>query len=145
MAISSPAAREQTSRTGSRSHWIARGTKHSVAHGVTRLEELTPEYGAERRRLRVLKYRGQPFRGGYHDFTIKTGGVEVFPRLVAAEHRIRKVERVLSTGIEQLDELVGGGYLTWRTAAIGCNSSAHQLPWPLNRQRALTCHRDQLR
>ena len=84
-------------------------TVHSVAHGVTRLEELTPEYGAERRRLRVLKYRGQPFRGGYHDFTIKTGGVEVFPRLVAAEHRIRKAERILGTGIEHLDQLVGGG------------------------------------
>src|SRR6476619_6542661 len=51
-------------------------TMHSVAHGVVRLEELSPEYGAERRRLRVMKYRGQSFRGGYHDFTIKTGGVE---------------------------------------------------------------------
>ena len=62
-------------------------TVHSVAHGVVRLEELAPDYGAERRRLRVMKYRGQPFRGGYHDFAIKTGGVEVFPRLVAAEYR----------------------------------------------------------
>jgi circadian clock protein KaiC len=48
------------------------------------MEELVPDYGAERRRLRVMKYRGQPFRGGYHDFTIQTGGVQVFPRLVAA-------------------------------------------------------------
>ena len=62
-------------------------TVHSVAHGVIRLEELAPDYGAERRRLRVIKYRGQAFRGGYHDFTIETGGVQVFPRLVAAEHR----------------------------------------------------------
>ena len=59
-----------------------------------RLEELTPDYGAERRRLRVMKYRGQAFRGGYHDFTIQTGGVQVFPRLVAAEYRARiKVHR----------------------------------------------------
>ena len=64
-------------------------TVHSVAHGVIRLEELSPDYGAERRRLRVLKYRGQSFRGGYHDFIIAHGGVEVFPRLVAAEHRTR--------------------------------------------------------
>ena len=46
-------------------------TVHSVAHGVVRMEELIPDYGAERRRLRVMKYRGQAFRGGYHDFTIK--------------------------------------------------------------------------
>jgi circadian clock protein KaiC len=68
-------------------------TVHSVAHGVIRLEELAPDYGAERRRLRVMKYRGQPFRGGFHDFTIKTGGVDVFPRLVAAEHRADEVYR----------------------------------------------------
>lgn len=84
-------------------------TVHSIAHGVLRLEQLTPEYGAERRRLRVLKYRGQPFRGGYHDFLIKTGGVEVFPRLVAAESRNRIKTRVLSSGIAQLDTLLGGG------------------------------------
>ena len=62
-------------------------TVHSIAHGVILLEELAPAYGAERRRLRVLKYRGQKYRGGYHDFTITTGGIQVFPRLVAAEHR----------------------------------------------------------
>jgi circadian clock protein KaiC len=84
-------------------------TVHSVAHGVTRLEELTPEYGAERRRLRVLKYRGQPFRGGYHDFTIQTGGLQVFPRLVASEYRTRRRSVVLSTDIAELDRLMGGG------------------------------------
>ena len=62
-------------------------TAHSIAHGVLLLEELTPDYGAERRRLRVMKYRGQAFRGGFHDFTIRTGSVEVFPRLVSSEHR----------------------------------------------------------
>ena len=61
-------------------------TAHSIAHGVIRLEELTPTYGADRRRMRVTKYRGQAFRGGYHDFVIKTGGVEIFPRLVSKEH-----------------------------------------------------------
>jgi circadian clock protein KaiC len=54
-------------------------TMHSIAHGVVRLEELSPEYGAERRRLRVIKYRGQRYRGGNHDFVIETGGVRVFP------------------------------------------------------------------
>ena len=84
-------------------------TVHSVAHGVIRLEELSPDYGAERRRVRILKYRGQPYRGGYHDFTIQTGGLQVFPRLVASEYRARKKSFVLSTDIPELDRLMGGG------------------------------------
>jgi circadian clock protein KaiC len=84
-------------------------TVHSVAHGVIRLEELTPDYGAERRRVRILKYRGQPYRGGYHDFTIQTGGVQVFPRLVASEYRARKKSFVLGTDVAELDTLMGGG------------------------------------
>jgi len=84
-------------------------TIHSVAHGVIRLEELIPDYGAERRRLRVMKYRGQEFRGGYHDFTIKTGGVHVYPRLVAAEYRKRMNSIVLTSGIPEFDKLLGGG------------------------------------
>lgn len=84
-------------------------TVHSVAHGVVRLEELAPEYGAERRRARVTKYRGRKFRGGYHDFTIRTGGLEVFPRLVSAEHR-KPIDRTpRSSGLPPLDELLGGG------------------------------------
>jgi circadian clock protein KaiC len=84
-------------------------TVHSVAHAVVRLEELIPDYGSERRRLRVMKYRGQPFRGGYHDFTITTGGLHVFPRLVAAEHRKRMKSSVLASGIPEFDQLLGGG------------------------------------
>ena len=84
-------------------------TAHSVVHGVVQLEELTPDYGAERRRLRVSKYRGQAYRGGYHDFTIKTGGVAVFPRLVAAEHRTGFARRQMTSGVSQLDALLGGG------------------------------------
>jgi len=84
-------------------------TVHSVAHDVVRLEELIPDYGSERRRLRVMKYRGQPFRGGYHDFTIETGGLHVFPRLVAAEHRKRMKSSVLASGIPEFDQLLGGG------------------------------------
>ena len=80
-------------------------TVHSVAHGVIRLEELAPAYGAERRRLRVLKYRGQRYRGGFHDFTITTGGVNVFPRLVAAEHVTRFARTQFSTGIAEFDRL----------------------------------------
>lgn len=84
-------------------------TMHSVAHGVIRLEELSPEYGAERRRLRVIKYRGQSYRGGYHDFIIDTGGVRAFPRLVSAEHRKPFAREVLSTESAELNALLGGG------------------------------------
>ena len=83
---------------------------HSLAHGVVRLDQVAMGYGAERRRLRVFKMRGRAFRGGYHDFAIRTGGVEIFPRLVASSHPegIREDERALSS-IAELDALVGGG------------------------------------
>jgi circadian clock protein KaiC len=84
-------------------------TVHSVAHGVMRLEELSPDYGAERRRLRVIKYRGQRYRGGFHDFVISTGGVRVFPRLVAAEHRTSFTRATKASGNAALDALLGGG------------------------------------
>jgi len=84
-------------------------TVHSVVHGVIQLEELAPDYGAERRRLRIMKYRGQHFRGGYHDFSIKTGGVVVFPRLVASEHRTGFTRSRMTSNIAELDALLGGG------------------------------------
>lgn len=84
-------------------------TVHSVVHGVIQLEELAPSYGAERRRLRVTKYRGQAFRGGYHDFAINTGGIEVFPRLIALEHRTPFTRDQRTSGIPALDSLLGGG------------------------------------
>lgn len=84
-------------------------TVHSVAHGVLRLEELSPHYGAERRRLRVLKYRGQRFRGGYHDFVIDTGGVRVFPRLVSLEHKTEFTRNLVPTDSAELNALLAGG------------------------------------
>src|SRR5688500_868534 len=65
----------------------AEAQAHTVVHGVMQLEQLAPEYGAERRRLQVVKLRGVKFRGGYHDYSIVAGGLTVFPRLVAAEHK----------------------------------------------------------
>ena len=84
-------------------------TVHSVAAGVVRLEEMTPEYGGERRRLRVVKYRAQSFRSGFHDFIIRHGGAHVFPRLVAAEHRRDFSRSRIGSGIAGLDALLGGG------------------------------------
>jgi circadian clock protein KaiC len=84
-------------------------TVHSIAHGVVHLEQLTPDYGAERRRLRILKYRAHSYRGGYHDFIIRAGGVQVFPRLIAAEHRRQSPKGRTRTGIPRFDALLGGG------------------------------------
>ena len=84
-------------------------TVHSVAHGAFQLEELSPDYGAERRRMRVLKYRGRHFRGGYHDFVIRTGGVQVYPRLVSGEHGQHFEREILSCPSPELDALLGGG------------------------------------
>ncbi len=81
----------------------------SIAHGVITLEQLSPLYGAARRRLRVAKLRGSDFRGGYHAFALQNGGVVVFPRLVAAEHREPFKQSQIKSGIELLDALLGGG------------------------------------
>jgi circadian clock protein KaiC len=82
---------------------------HSISHAVVRLEQLAPEYGRERRRLRVIKMRGSDFRGGYHDFVIRRGGVHVFPRLVAADHHREFAAEPITSGVTELDNLLGGG------------------------------------
>lgn len=84
-------------------------TVHSIAHGVIQLQQITADFGAERRRLRVLKFRGRKYRGGYHDVTITTGGLNVFPRLIAAEHRSSFARTQIPTGIKNFDSLTGGG------------------------------------
>jgi circadian clock protein KaiC len=81
----------------------------SLSHGVIEMEQLSPDYGKSRRRLRVLKLRGVKFREGYHDYTIETGGLRVFPRLVAAEHKTKMERESVSSGIKELDDLFGGG------------------------------------
>ena len=82
---------------------------HSIAHGVITLEQAPRDFGAERRRLRVVKMRGIKFRGGFHDFVLDTGGLTVFPRLVAAEHHREFSTKLASTGNAELDALMGGG------------------------------------
>ena len=81
----------------------------SIAHGVVLLEQLANQYGAERRRLRVCKMRGVSFRGGYHDFSIRRGGLDVFPRLVAAEHTAEFIEIDVPSDNAALDALLCGG------------------------------------
>ena len=85
----------------------------SLTHGVLSFEQLAPGYGSQRRRLRVQKIRGIPFRDGYHDYSIRTGGLQVFPRLVAADHprqpAARRSRATLDCGLPELDNLLGGG------------------------------------
>lgn len=90
----------------------------SISHGVISLERLGKEYGASRRRLNIVKLRGAKFRDGYHDYVIETGGIRVFPRLVAAEHRRTHVHSVLRSGIKEFDALLGGGLSSGTSALI---------------------------
>src|SRR5438094_4336851 len=81
----------------------------SLTHGVLEMEQLSPDYGTSRRRLRISKLRAVKFREGYHDYIIATGGLRVFPRMIAAEHHSKFRHEPVSSGIKQLDRLCGGG------------------------------------
>jgi circadian clock protein KaiC len=100
----------------------------SVPHGVIELERYTPVYGAARRRLQLVKIRGLRFRDGYHDFNVLTGGIVVYPRLIAAEHQVKLHHEQIPTGIERLDEMLGGGLDRGTSTLImgpaGCGKSA---------------------
>ncbi len=82
---------------------------HSIAHGVIALDQTLSGFGAQRRRLHIVKMRGMQYRGGYHDFEIMPGGLQVFPRLVAAEHGTPYADAPVSTGSCAFDALLGGG------------------------------------
>ena len=81
----------------------------SLTHGVIDMEQLSPDYGASRRRMRILKLRAVKFREGFHDYVITTGGLSVFPRTIATEHRAQFRPGSVSSGIKELDALFGGG------------------------------------
>ena len=84
---------------------------HSLAHGVITLERLTLDFGAARRRLQVQKLRGIDFIAGYHDFTIQKGGLDIYPRLVAADHHAAFLGEPVASGVAALDALINGGPL----------------------------------
>ena len=81
----------------------------SLAHGVISLERRSPEYGVMQRRLQIVKMRGKPFRPGFHDYTIAKGGLDVYPRLVAAEHHEEFAPEQVKSGLAALDALMCGG------------------------------------
>ncbi len=81
----------------------------SIAHAVLQLDHSVKDYGVERRRLRVVKYRGRKILGGMHDYNLVRGGMVVHPRLVAAETRTISERTQWSSGLPELDTLLGGG------------------------------------
>jgi circadian clock protein KaiC len=82
---------------------------HSIVHGVVSLDRLTREYGKNRRHLEIAKLRGASFIEGYHDYVIRTGGLAVFPRLNGSGHDVEFANGVTSSGVPELDQLLGGG------------------------------------
>jgi circadian clock protein KaiC len=99
----------------------------SIAHGVIIMESLERDFGIKRRRLEVRKMRGSRFREGYHDYSIETGGVAVFPRLIAAEHKPGSTPKSVLSGLDELDRLLGGGLDTGTSTILmgpaGCGKS----------------------
>jgi circadian clock protein KaiC len=108
---------------------------HSLAHGVLLLDHLAVDYGSERRRLQVKKLRGAQFRGGYHDFRIRTGGLDVYPRLLTGETRTLPKAAAVTSGSPELDALLGGGLTTGTstliTGAAGTGKSVLSLQYAL--------------
>jgi circadian clock protein KaiC len=82
---------------------------HSIAGGVMSMEREAPEYGPMRRRLQITKLRTRSFDEGFHDFVIRRGGVEIYPRIVAREHSFEYERGVVLSGLAELDRLLGGG------------------------------------
>ena len=81
----------------------------SIAHGVLSFQRTTPNYGVSRRQMQVVKIRGSQFREGNHDLTLRKGGMEVFPRLVAGDHHRDFIRENFPSGLPRLDSLLGGG------------------------------------
>ena len=100
---------------------------HSLAHGVIALERMAMEYGSERRRLHIKKMRGAQFAGGFHDFRIRTGGLEVYPRIHYVPTTSLVATAPMSSGSAELDSLLGGGLVrgtsTLITGAAGTGKS----------------------
>jgi circadian clock protein KaiC len=100
---------------------------HSIANGVTSLNFQSPPYGQIRREVEVRKLRSSDFASGFHDFVIRTGGIEVFPRLVASNHKEHFERSMIPSGVETLDSLLGGGVESGTSTLLigppGCGKS----------------------
>lgn len=106
---------------------------HSIVHGVISMDKVPREYGKTRRQIEIVKLRGTAYREGFHDYAIVTGGVVVFPRLVAADSRSEQPAEAVSSGIAELDALTGGGLdrgtSTLLIGPAGCGKTSLAVQW----------------
>jgi len=119
----------------------------SIAHGVIRLERQGREYGTTRRQVHIVKMRGVRFQEGQHDFVIRTGGVEVYPRLAVNHTSVNKYDGIAESGSAELDTLLGGGLdrgsSTLLLGPAGCGKTtmcAHYLLAALKRGESVACY-----
>lgn len=115
---------------------------HSVVHGVLNLEQRRMEYGVVRRRLSISKLRGIDFRSGYHDYVIRTGGITVFPSLVAAEHKKEFAPTPMSSNVAALDELLGDGLRRGTSTLLIGPSGVGKSTLAIQYALAATAHRE---
>src|SRR3984885_3484381 len=108
----------------------------SIAHGVVMMQSLERDFGVKRRRVEVRKLRGSPYREGFHDYTIETGGISIYPRLIAAEHKPGFERKRVLSGIQALDRLFGGGIDTGTSTLFigpaGCGKSTVALRYAVS-------------
>jgi circadian clock protein KaiC len=111
----------------------------SIAHGVIKMQSLERDFGIKRRRMEVHKLRGSHFREGFHDYTIKTGGIAIYPRLIASEHKPGFEQKPVPSGIKELDDLFCGGIdtgtSTLLTGPAGCGKSTIALRYAFSAAR----------
>jgi circadian clock protein KaiC len=108
----------------------------SIAHGVVMMQSLERDFGIKRRRMEIRKLRGSPFREGFHDYTIQTGGISIYPRLIAAEHKPGFQRKNVPSGLSELDQLFGGGIDTGTSTLFigpaGCGKSTVALRYAVS-------------
>jgi circadian clock protein KaiC len=108
----------------------------SIAHGVIMMQSLERDFGIKRRRVEVRKLRGSAYREGFHDYTIETGGIAMYPRLIAAEHKPGFERKCVSSGIQALDDLFSGGIDTGTSTLFigpaGCGKSTLALRYAVS-------------
>jgi circadian clock protein KaiC len=108
----------------------------SIAHGVVMMQSLERDFGIKRRRLEIRKLRGSSYREGFHDYTIQTGGIAIYPRLIAAEHQPGFERKCVPSGLQGLDDLFKGGIDTGTSTLFigpaGCGKSTIALRYAVS-------------